>query len=445
MSVHGSRRARTAAAVLCLFTAISLATSKPAKALNYEGEMRWWKGNTHTHSWWSDGDTPPEVIADWYKKRGYNFLVLSDHNIMQQGEKWYPIERPATKQALDTYKKMFGDEWVEDRTLGGKTEVKLKTLDEFRGFFEAPGSFTFIKGEEISDRFRVHPIHMNGVNLVDKLEPQGGHNVATVIQNNLNAVRAQSHKYAQPMLMHLNHPNFHYAVQAEDFFYLDHKPGEGFFEIYNGHPGVANHGDHLHPGTERMWDIVLSKRLGELNRSIVYGMAVDDAHEYTAWGVGETNPGRGWIMVRARNLTPNSIVTAMKNGDFYNSTGVTLTSLSLAGNTLSLAVKEERGVHYTIEFVGTRKSADLSAQRKNVPHSHEGNKEHFHQEIYSYGKDIGKVLKTVNGSSAAYQLTGDEIYVRARVISTALHPNPFAKGEVMKAWTQPLVAGKASQ
>src|SRR5690348_16364915 len=25
----------------------------------------WWKGNTHTHSLWSDGDDYPEMIVDW--------------------------------------------------------------------------------------------------------------------------------------------------------------------------------------------------------------------------------------------------------------------------------------------------------------------------------------------------------------------------------------------
>lgn len=415
--------------------------SSMAIAQNPDAEMRWWKGNTHTHSWWSDGDTPPEVIADWYKKRGYNFLVFSDHNIMQQGEKWYPVERDATQQALKTYKAMFGREWVEEREANGKTEVKLKTLDEFRSLFESPGSFTFIKGEEISDRFTVHPVHLNGINLVEMVKPQGGHSVTTVIQNNMDAVAAQSAEFGQPMLIHLNHPNFHYAVQPEDFFYLNHKPGDGFFEIYNGHPGVANQGDALHPSTERMWDIVLSKRLGELNRSIVYGMAVDDAHEYTAWGVGETNPGRGWIMVRSRRLTPNSIVRAMKRGDFYNSTGVALKSLSLTKEGLSLEVDEKKGVEYVIEFVGTMKSADLTAKRREVPHEHRGNKEHFHRDVSVYSGDIGKVLKTVRGTKAAYRLTGDEIYVRARVISNAPHQNPFAAGDVQMAWTQPLVKG----
>ena len=30
-------------------------------------EARWWKGNLHTHSLWSDGDDYPEMIADWYR------------------------------------------------------------------------------------------------------------------------------------------------------------------------------------------------------------------------------------------------------------------------------------------------------------------------------------------------------------------------------------------
>ena len=49
---------------------------------------RWLKGNLHTHSLWSDGDDYPEMIVDWYKQHGYQFLALSDHNILLQGDKW---------------------------------------------------------------------------------------------------------------------------------------------------------------------------------------------------------------------------------------------------------------------------------------------------------------------------------------------------------------------
>ena len=36
---------------------------------------RWFKGNLHTHSYWSDGDEFPEMIMDWYKDRGYDFVA----------------------------------------------------------------------------------------------------------------------------------------------------------------------------------------------------------------------------------------------------------------------------------------------------------------------------------------------------------------------------------
>lgn len=29
-------------------------------------DSKWWKGNVHTHSLWSDGDSPPEKVSAWY-------------------------------------------------------------------------------------------------------------------------------------------------------------------------------------------------------------------------------------------------------------------------------------------------------------------------------------------------------------------------------------------
>ena len=43
---------------------------------------RWYKGNTHTHTLESDGDSTPEEVTRWYQERGYQFLVLSDHNVL---------------------------------------------------------------------------------------------------------------------------------------------------------------------------------------------------------------------------------------------------------------------------------------------------------------------------------------------------------------------------
>lgn len=52
-----------------------------------DGQTRWFKGNLHTHSLWSDGNDFPEMICDWYAQNDYNFLALSDHNILSRGEK----------------------------------------------------------------------------------------------------------------------------------------------------------------------------------------------------------------------------------------------------------------------------------------------------------------------------------------------------------------------
>ncbi len=425
-----------------------LCATAAAQDVDYDGEARWWKGNTHAHTWWSDGDTPPELIAQWYKNEGYDFLMLSDHNTFQQGEKWYPIDEPPrplaqVQAAYAEYLKQFGPEWVEVRGEQGKREVRLKTLEEFRTLFEEPEEFIFIKGEEITDNFQRHPVHMNGMNLVEHVEPMHGDGVSATIQNNLNLVVAQSEKYGQPMLAHLNHPNFHFAQTAEDLFALDHKPGDGFFEMYNGHSGVRNYGDERHESTERIWDIVLSKRLGEFGRSVIYGVATDDAHVYQVWGVGNVNPGRGWMMVRSQWLTPNKITEAVKRGDFYNSTGVTLKSLTVTDAGIELEIDPVRGVDYRIEFIGTLQGADLEGRSfTDEPHEHEGNTDHLHQTIYRYSDDIGTVLKTVEGVKASYAVQGNEIYVRARITSSRSHPNPYAEGDTEMAWTQPLVVMK---
>ena len=43
--------------------------------------VKWYKGNTHVHTTLcGHADSTPEFVAQWYHDRGYNFLVLSEHN-----------------------------------------------------------------------------------------------------------------------------------------------------------------------------------------------------------------------------------------------------------------------------------------------------------------------------------------------------------------------------
>jgi hypothetical protein len=46
-----------------------------------EGDVTWLKGNLHTHTTFSDGKRPPEVVIADYERRGYDFLAISDHDV----------------------------------------------------------------------------------------------------------------------------------------------------------------------------------------------------------------------------------------------------------------------------------------------------------------------------------------------------------------------------
>src|SRR2546430_883068 len=73
---------------------------------------RYWKGNLHTHSFWSDGDDSPEMIADWYRRHGYHFLTLSDHNVLSEGERWANVSKDR-EEIVKKYLARFGESWVE--------------------------------------------------------------------------------------------------------------------------------------------------------------------------------------------------------------------------------------------------------------------------------------------------------------------------------------------
>jgi hypothetical protein len=74
-------------------------------------------------------------------------------------------------------------------------------------------------------------------------------------------------------------------------------------------------------------------------------------------------------------------------------------------------IAEAEGVDFETRFVGTRRSTP---------------------------ENTGEVFATVSGNRAEYELTGDELYVRAVVTSSRPHPNPSYEGQLEQAWTQPV-------
>jgi hypothetical protein len=391
--------------------------------------LQWFKGNLHTHSFWSDGDDFPEMIVDWYKTNGYQFLGLSDHNILQEGTKWV-VATNTTRAlaALPKYLQRFGSNWVEQGEQKGNPAVRLKTLEEFRKLFE-DDRFLLMKSEEVSDRFSRWPLHFINSNLRELIKPPGGTSIVDVVQRNFDVVTEQRKKTGAPILHHLAHPNFGWALTAEDIIQVR---SERFFEVYNGHNDVNNEGDKFHVNTERMWDIINTHRIGERNDPPLLGLAVDDAHHYHKFSPKNANAGRGWVVVRAAELKPEAIITALEAGDFYASSGVRLGDVIWKDNKLTVRIEPEAGVTYTTQFIGTRAPVDWTSKPVT------GARNHSLGVTRRYSSGIGAVLSVQIGGTATYTCKGDELYVRACVISSKPKKNAVAKGDWEKAWTQPV-------
>jgi len=395
--------------------------------------LRWFKGNTHTHTLWSDGNDFPEMVIDWYHKRGYHFLALSDHNLLSVGQKWIETavveQRAPGRGALERYRKRFGDDWVELRERSGRKQVRLKTLEEVRKTFEKPDRFLMVPAEEITDAFSRKPVHINGINMEKALRPRKGSGIRDTIRNNMVAVKEQAEQTGRQIIAHVNHPNFGWGLTAED---LAHVREVELVEVYNGHPSINHLGDEIHAGDERMWDIANTLRIGSLRSPPIYGVATDDSHHYH--GRGTATSGRGWIFVRAAELSADALVRAIRKGDFYGSSGVTLNDVRFdaKAGTLTVSVAPEEGVTYRVQFIGTKKGASTKSEPVVNPNGVEL------RVTRRYSDDVGAVLQETAGPHATYRFGDDELFVRALITSSRPHPNASYKGQVEQAWTQPV-------
>lgn len=280
-----------------LFFALTVMTSTFLPNLSaQEKKLNWYKGNTHTHTVNSDGDSTPDEVVRWYREHGYNFLTLSDHNF-------------------------------------------LTDIAGLQSVFGAAEKFLMIPGEELTDKFEKKDIHINGLNPRELVKPQHGDSVAATIQNDINAIRKVEG------VPHVNHPNFNWSITTDD---LKQIKNLRLFEIYNGHPTVNNLGGGGVPGLEAMWDDILSSGM------LLYGIAVDDAHYFkTPEDRTKARPGFGWVMVRAEKLGVTEILQAMERGDFYASTGVTLRDYQADKKQITIAIAEQPATSkYTVQFIG---------------------------------------------------------------------------------------------
>jgi hypothetical protein len=294
----------------------------------------WYRGNLHTHTINSDGDSPPYDVMAWYKRNGYQFLAITDHNTF-------------TDPAL------FDTNPADNFLLLGAEEV---TNDK--------------------------TVHVNAIGIEKVVPPQTGATVPAILQAAIDAIRARG---GVPLI---NHPNFRWAFTAREMRAVK---GAVLIEIASGHPNVNHAGDGVVPPTEQMWDELLSAGIR------VFGVSVDDAHNFRQeFTIDRSNPGRGWVVVRAASLTRANILAGLSSGDFYASTGVALKDVRPSPTSLTVEIQ----------------TSPIDPKR---------------YQVVFIGKE-GRTLAVSRENPATYRFTGKEGYVRARIEDSG----------GLRAWTQPV-------
>ena len=272
-------------------------------------------------------------------------------------------------------------------------------------------------------------VHIGAINLAETIRPQQGTSVLDALRRDFHEVSQQSRRIGRPMLAIVNHPNWPwYDISATELA----DSGYRLFEVCNAAPDANNDAQGDLPSTERLWDIANTLR-AKRNQPLLFGIAADDAHDYHASGPSQSNPGRGWVMVRAKELSIEAILRSLSDGEFYASTGVVLREIAFDRTTKTLRVEAvpEPGAEYAIEFIGTRNDCDLSSKTTIVA----ATKRPVRQ-VERFSAEIGRVLAEVRGVKAEYRFRGDEFYVRAAVRGVV--KNADGRPRRVEAWCQPV-------
>lgn len=296
----------------------------------------WLKGNTHAHTNRSDGDAPLHEVAGWYQARGYDFLIVTDHN-----------------QVTD----------VSDWNRGG-------------------GALLLVPGCELSLSAEGKPIHINslGSNVLPDL-PRAD-TIAVLLQKGVDAVREAGG------VPQINHPNYEWAftdAQMRDV------TNWRLLEIFNAGTDCNNLGGGGWPGVEEMWDRLLS------TGRRIWGVASDDAHHLGGeWWEYRSPPGGAWVVVRAEECSAEAILRAMERGDFYASTEVTIEDIvgasapraRLAGSAAArdemvVRIRQQRDFRYTTRFIGAGGRTLATVHGLEAVYSPRGDEGYIRAKVFS--------------------------------------------------------------
>lgn len=249
---------------------------------------RYFKANLHTHSTISDGKLTPEEARDAYKAEGYSILAMTDHSVMVSHQDLNTEDfLMITGVEIDWNDKQLPDSRGRDRHMCLLSKDPHRQWIPFRDPAPKPASVPYEAVNEIEGM----PWEYDA--------------------DSINAVIEECNR--QGMLVTYNHPGW----SLEN--YADYAPMKGLWgmEYRNGCGWIAGHdGDN---GQVYQDFLLLGNRMVPI--------CADDMHRRVN-KYGFKALGVAWTMIGARELTYDSVMQALEQGDLYSSCGPQIYSLT---------------------------------------------------------------------------------------------------------------------
>ncbi len=253
-----------------------------------------YKANLHIHSNISDGEMSPEEIKRVYSERGYSVVAFTDHEVM--------VPHP---------------ELTDDSFLAlTATEISINQRYDCDFFFTKTYHLNIYSPEENKSSFNTFDRSKIWIDrslqfITPEQERVGLDRVYT--KDCINEVIDKADR--EGCLVSYNHPVW--SLQDYDD-YIDLKNLWGI-EVYNNVCAKYGFADSVKP-----MDDLLRKGEG------VFPLATDDAHKLRdCFG--------GFVMIKAEKLSYDKIFGALKNGDFYASTGPKIYEISIEDGVVRIA------------------------------------------------------------------------------------------------------------
>ena len=250
----------------------------------FQKDGNWYKGAIHVHTTNSDGKLSPQESMRLYKKHGFDFMVITEHEKIFDYSSLAPPGLLTIKGVEYTVGEMYNGYGYHIIAMDIPTDFELKS----RSTQDA----------------------------IDQIRSAGGEALV-------------AHPYWYGMIVHD-------LLKIKDYIGI---------EVLNwGCEGDIGGGRGI---SSVHWDGILT-----VGRK-VFGFAVDDVHYYTYDAVG------GWIMVKSPDLTKENVMNAIRNGEFYSSSGARALNLDVSKGKIHLECDGARYINFvTVPTFGRRIDAE---------------------------------------------------------------------------------------